>query len=181
MVGFFVWLFGCCLPIDCWLLVVVWCVLSFFNCCCLLWVTSGVWSFSILVYPEPRTMILQLPIISTVVIVTTMLLLYLMLSLLAVTSIIISFHCICYCGLTTLKFVWSYYCIVGQLILLMYSKKYDNFIIWGEKISLVIVSFLPRHHSFLSLSLKLIRHETMELTGRRGINVLENCKIWIPD
>ena len=30
LVGTFVWLFGCCLSIGCWLLVVVWCVLSLF-------------------------------------------------------------------------------------------------------------------------------------------------------
>ena len=75
---------------------------------------------TLLFNPEPRTRILKFTIISTIV--TIMGLLYIILSLLLVNSIIIWFPCCCYCGLTFLKCVWRFYCIVGQLIFLMYSK-----------------------------------------------------------
>ena len=77
---------------------------------------------TLLFCPRPRTWILLFTIISTVVIVTIMGLLYIILFLLLATSIFIWFPCCCFYGLTSLKFDWRYYCIVGQLILWMYSK-----------------------------------------------------------
>ena len=90
--------------------------------------------FVFFLYPEPMTRILYFSIISSVVIVNIIRLLYMkcFLSFLYL-SIIIWFPCCCNCRLTSLKFVWRYYYIVRQLIVLMYSKEYDNTIIWGKK------------------------------------------------